>query len=93
MTVYIYLNDVEEGGGTRFPRLGLTGKSRLLFFANKVNDFGLKDHLSTVTPKRGRVVLWPSVLDEDPDKKDPRTIHEAMKVIKGVKYGYVLLGT
>jgi prolyl 4-hydroxylase len=41
----------------------------------------------TVTPKRGRAVLWPSVYDEDPNRKDPRTVHTALKVIKGVKYG------
>ena len=64
LTFYIYLNDVEEGGGTKFPELNLT-----------------------VTPRRGRAALWPSVLDEDPNKKDPRTIHEAMPVIRGEKYG------
>lgn len=64
LTMYLYLNDVEEGGGTEFPELGLT-----------------------VTPKRGRAVIWPSVLDEDPNQKDPRTIHTALPVIKGVKYG------
>jgi prolyl 4-hydroxylase len=40
-----------------------------------------------VTPKRGRAVLWPSVLDEDPNTQDSRTIHTALKVIKGIKYG------
>jgi prolyl 4-hydroxylase len=64
MTVYMYLNDVEEGGGTQFPHLGLT-----------------------VQPKRGQAVIWPSVLDEDPHKKDVRTEHTALPVIKGVKYG------
>jgi prolyl 4-hydroxylase len=64
LTFYIYLNDVEEGGGTQFPVLNLT-----------------------VTPRRGRAVLWPSVLNEDPNKKDPRTVHEAMPVIRGEKYG------
>jgi prolyl 4-hydroxylase len=64
ITVFLYLNDVEEGGGTDFPELGLT-----------------------VQPKRGRVVIWPSVLDKDPDEKDDRTEHQALPVIKGVKYG------
>lgn len=63
-TLYFYLNDVEEGGGTHFPELDLT-----------------------VTPKRGRAVLWPSVYDHNPNVADPRTEHEAMPVIKGVKYG------
>jgi prolyl 4-hydroxylase len=64
LTFYMYLNDVEEGGGTEFPFLNLT-----------------------VTPKRGRAALWPSVLDEDPNKKDGRTNHQALPVIKGEKYG------
>jgi prolyl 4-hydroxylase len=64
ITVYLYLNDVEEGGGTNFPELGLT-----------------------VQPKRGRALIWPSVLDEAPDEKDDRTEHQALPVIKGVKYG------
>jgi prolyl 4-hydroxylase len=64
LTFYIYLNDVEEGGGTDFPHLE-----------------------KTVMPKRGRAVLWPSVLDHDPNKKDPRTDHQALPVTKGVKYG------
>lgn len=64
MTFYMYLNDVEEGGGTNFPKLNMT-----------------------VTPKRGRAVLWPSVLDEEPNTQDSRTIHQALPVIRGVKYG------
>ncbi|CAJ1947715.1 unnamed protein product [Cylindrotheca closterium] len=65
LTFYMYLNEVEEGGGTNFPH---------------VNNV-------TVTPKRGRAVLWPSVHDKDPNKKDSRTDHQALPVIKGVKYG------
>jgi len=41
-TFFVYLSDVEAGGGTRFTDLGIT-----------------------VTPKLGRAVLWPSVLDSD----------------------------
>ena len=64
LTMFLYLNEVEEGGGTSFPLLGLT-----------------------VQPKKGSAVLWPSVLDQSPEKKDGRTDHEALPVIKGVKYG------
>jgi prolyl 4-hydroxylase len=64
LTVFLYLNDVEAGGGTDFPRLGIT-----------------------VQPKRGRAVIWASVLDEDPNAKDARTHHQALPVEKGVKYG------
>jgi len=59
----MYLSDVEEGGGTRFTKLGIE-----------------------VTPKKGRAVLWPSVRNDDPFIRDPRTHHEAKAVIKGEKY-------
>jgi prolyl 4-hydroxylase len=65
LTVFLYLSDVDEGGGTNFPYL---------------------DDL-TVQPKRGRALLWPSVLDEDPHAYDPRTFHQALPVLEGLKYG------
>ena len=64
LTVFLYLNDVEAGGGTDFPRLGIT-----------------------VMPKKGRALVWPSVLDVDPNQKDIRTEHQALPVEKGIKYG------
>lgn len=64
LTLFLYLNDVEDGGGTNFPYLDIT-----------------------VQPKRGRALLWPSVLDEDPNRKDSRTEHQALPVKKGIKYG------
>jgi prolyl 4-hydroxylase len=64
LTMYLYLNDVEAGGGTMFNNLNIT-----------------------VMPKRGRAVLWPSVLNDSPHKKDDRTVHEALPVEAGVKYG------
>jgi prolyl 4-hydroxylase len=64
VTGFLYLSDVEEGGGTNFPSLDLT-----------------------VEPKRGRALLWQSVLDEDPHDFDPRTYHQALPVIHGIKYG------
>lgn len=65
ITVFMYLNDVEEGGETAFPPL-----SNL-----------------TVSPKRGSALIWPSVLDEDPEEIDERTFHTALPVKKGIKYG------
>lgn len=64
ITVYLYLNDVEAGGGTNFPDLDVT-----------------------VMPKRGRVLIWPSVLDSYPFMKDDRTNHQALPVEAGIKYG------
>eukprot|EP00978_Attheya_sp_CCMP212_P008173 scaffold19088_cov53-Attheya_sp.AAC.7 len=63
LTFFLYLSDVEEGGGTNFPKLDIK-----------------------VMPKRGRAVLWPSVLNADPMNKDKRTTHEAQPVIAGTKF-------
>lgn len=41
----------------------------------------------TVMPKRGRVLVWPSVLNENPSAKDVRTDHQALPVLRGQKYG------
>lgn len=41
----------------------------------------------TVQPKVGRAVLWPSVLNEAPSRKDDRTMHAALPVEAGIKYG------
>mmetsp|Transcript_12439 Transcript_12439/g.19152 ORF Transcript_12439/g.19152 Transcript_12439/m.19152 type:complete len:543 (-) Transcript_12439:630-2258(-) len=68
LTLFLYLNDVTEGGGTGFPLVN--------------NGKGI-----VVQPKRGNALLWPSVLDEDPEDKDGRTEHEALPVLKGIKYG------
>jgi prolyl 4-hydroxylase len=65
LTIFLYLNDVELGGGTNFPLL---------------NNL-------TVLPKKGKALVWPSVLDEDPNAKDHRTDHQALPVEKGKKYG------
>jgi len=62
-TFFVYLSDVEEGGGTRFTDLGIT-----------------------VKPKLGRGILWPSVQDGNLRDSDRRTHHEALPVVKGVKY-------
>jgi hypothetical protein len=65
LTLYIYLNDVEHGGGTNFDQLDIT-----------------------VMPKQGRALLWPSVLDSDPNRVDDRTTHQALPVGKdSLKYG------
>jgi prolyl 4-hydroxylase len=63
LTFFLYLSDVEEGGGT-----------------------GFKDLDITVTPKKGRALLWPSVLNNDPMEKDGRMRHEALIVGEGTKF-------
>jgi len=62
MTFFLYLSDVEEGGATRFSKLGID-----------------------VKPKKGKALIWPSVLDENPSMWDPRMYHEARDVIRGEK--------
>ena len=47
----------------------------------RFNELGID-----VKPKKGRALVWPSVLDLDPEKSDPRMYHEAMAVTKGKKY-------
>ena len=64
LTAYLYLNDVEAGGGTQFTDMNLV-----------------------VMPKRGRLLLWPSVLDDQPQSRDGATHHEALPVEQGIKYG------
>jgi prolyl 4-hydroxylase len=63
LTVFLYLNDVEEGGETKFDIIK-----------------------KAVMPKRGRAVLWPSVLNMSPHEKDHRTLHQARPVVAGIKY-------
>ena len=40
----------------------------------------------SVKPKKGRALLWPSVLNSDPNVIDQRTVQKARPVISGVKY-------
>ena len=61
-TFFLYLSDVEEGGGTKF-------------------DGGF-----TVQPGKGKAVFWPATLEETPFVSDDRTHHEALPVLKGIKY-------
>jgi prolyl 4-hydroxylase len=70
LTVFLYLNEPESGGGTNFPTLLNKGPGGL-----------------TVMPKKGRVLLWPSVLNEDPNTADLRTEHQALTVEAGLKFG------
>jgi prolyl 4-hydroxylase len=64
LTVFMYLNDVEQGGNTTFTDVNVS-----------------------VTPQKGRVVIWPSILDDHPMEMDPSTHHKAEPVEAGIKYG------
>ena len=60
------------------------------FYLNDVQKGGgtkFTDLDITVMPKRGRVLFWPSVLNDKPHEKDGRTNHQALPVEAGVKFG------
>ena len=74
LTFFLYLSDVEEGGGEpSFPRLSFLLVAiflTLLHFSIPGTDFpnlGI-----TVMPKRGRALLWPSIRNDAPLYKDSR---------------------
>lgn len=71
LTFFLYLNDVEEGGETRFT--DLLGDDTDIYL--------------DVQAKKGRALLWPSVFNEDLLMMDTRTYHEAREVKKGQKFG------
>ena len=93
-TLFMYLNDVEEGGGTRFtdlpggpptfqPQRGKASSYVLSACARPLPYLGPL----TFQPQRGKAILWPSVLADEPHTKDERTDHEALPVTGGEKYG------
>jgi prolyl 4-hydroxylase len=41
----------------------------------------------TVQPKKGRALIWPSIMDADPMEIDGRMRHQALPVEKGLKFG------
>jgi prolyl 4-hydroxylase len=48
-------------------------------------------HLNvTVAPKPGRALIWPSVLNDEPNSMDNRTDHRGLPVVQGVKYGTLI---
>ncbi|KAL3781708.1 hypothetical protein HJC23_009926 [Cyclotella cryptica] len=65
---------------------------RILTFFLYLNDVleGGHTHFTrldiSVKPKKGRALVWPSVLNEDPSTPDLRMYHEARPVTKGIKF-------
>ena len=39
-----------------------------------------------VAPRKGSALLWPSVLEDQPTRQEPKTFHQAKPVIKGTKF-------
>jgi len=40
----------------------------------------------TIKPKKGSVLIWPNIMNDDPNKRDERTFHESLPVIHGTKH-------
>ena len=65
-----------------------SGKYILMMWMPAVGlNFPFQDLQFTVQPKKGRAVIWPSLLNEDPNANDGRTDHGALPVQEGIKYG------
>jgi prolyl 4-hydroxylase len=60
-TAMIYLNEPEDGGATRFKRIG-----------------------KTIQPERGKLLAWNNLLPDG--RPNPATLHQGMKVRRGIKY-------
>jgi prolyl 4-hydroxylase len=62
----------------------------VLLYLNTVEEGGETDFPTLgvrVRPKVGRCLIFPNVLNENPEQIDPRTIHQALRVKTGIKYG------
>jgi prolyl 4-hydroxylase len=62
----------------------------MFFYLNSLEAGGgtnFPDLNITIVPKKGKAVLWPNVLNEDPLRMDRRTAHQALPVERGEKYG------
>jgi prolyl 4-hydroxylase len=81
VTVFMYLNDVAEGGETHFPRA--SGKKRPAKTNTSCNGGGLK-----LKPRKGQVALFYDMLPGG--RLDPYSLHGGCPVTKGIKWGGTL---
>ncbi|KNC46893.1 proly 4-hydroxylase [Thecamonas trahens ATCC 50062] len=83
ITVLFYMNDVEEGGHTAFPRgddyYGLNGV---------ITDYSDCEHGVSVAPKKGRAVMFYSLkaLGHMNGALDRYSLHSGCDVLKGEKW-------
>lgn len=94
-TFFIYLSDVEEGGETSFPdaiplekEKSLEGEERIgklqRFSTPGGNEACLDNGSLKVKPKKGKAVLWYSMLEDG--NLDEYSLHSACPVVSGEKY-------
>jgi prolyl 4-hydroxylase len=94
ITFFLYLNDVEEGGATRM--VDITNDDDDENDDNDDEDDSEKEDGETekytptpvdIQPKRGMAVVWANLNDKDMKKREDGTWHEALPVLRGLKYG------
>jgi prolyl 4-hydroxylase len=85
-TVFYYLNEVEEGGETVFPRSDATDDSYLL---GPIHNYADCTRGLRVKPRRGAAVLWYNLLPEGQMDAafDTYSMHGGCTVTKGEKWG------
>jgi hypothetical protein len=85
ITFFLYLNDLDDDDDDNVGAdsdAGAGGETRF------TNIFGDETNIYLdVKPKKGRALIWPSMLNEDLYEFEPKTYHEARIVNKGNKYG------
>jgi len=85
-TVFYYLNDVEEGGETVFPRSDATDDSYLL---GPIHDYADCSRGLRVKPQRGAALLWYNLLPagQMDAAVDEYSMHGGCTVTRGEKWG------
>ena len=87
-----YYKSHHDSPGNRRGKNNSVSGHRILTFFLYLNDVpeGGETHFTgldiSMKPQKGRALVWPSVMNEDPAKSDMRMWHEALPVVKGTKY-------
>eukprot|EP00957_Ditylum_brightwellii_P196169 14946815-Ditylum_brightwellii.AAC.1 len=80
LTFFLYLDDVEEGGETRFTRLHSSQDSV------EDNEYIKRKNTLAVAPTKGTALIWSTVFDGNPSRIDEQIYHEAMPEQQGSKH-------
>ena len=69
------------------------GRLTVYLYLNDIKERAAKGtkfdwyNITTVLPKRGQVLLWPSVYDDDSNQKYEQASYQALPVDKGITSG------